>query len=89
MNTTTHRVTNVLATNLICNNNTYRNLTNCYHHPAGSFTTISAAIARVVYRHTCLMPCANAKVYHVCVWSDLFLLTSAANKLDVNYCAGS
>ena len=42
--------------NTFAQNNTYRNLTNCYHHPAGSFTTISVAIARVVYRHTYLMP---------------------------------
>ena len=79
--------------NLICDkipfahNNTYRNLTNCYHHPAGSFTTIYGAIARAVYRHACLMPVQmHVDTYiHVCMCgASCFVFTNAANKLDVN-----
>ena len=67
--------------------NTYRNLTNYYHHPAGSFTTISDAIARVVYRHSCLMPVQmHVDTYkHVCMCGAIcFVFANAANKLDVN-----
>ena len=68
---------NSICDKFVFADNMYRNLSNCYHHPAGSFTTISAAIANIVYRHTCLMPVQMQidTCIHVCVckWFVLFL----------------